>query len=69
MSDLANRNAKAAQATLERVDGQLGELKIMIVKQNAKIQALTEEVALLKQQQIMSSIQSRQALTGSGGTA
>lgn len=69
MSDLANRNALAAQATLERVSAQYCELKNMVTAQNAKIQTLTVELAKLKQKQIMAAVEAQVAERGHGGTA
>ena len=69
MSDLQKRNTAAMISATERFSAQVGELKLMVVAQNAKITALGNELASLKQKAILQAVADRLEATGHGGTA
>ncbi len=68
MSDLLKRNTGIMIAEAKRMQEQVSELRGMIEAQNSKITTLSNEIAVLKQAQIMASINAQIALTGNGGT-
>lgn len=69
MSDLARRNTEAMISAAKRFSAEVCELREMIVAQNAKITTLAQELAALKQAQVMATVQAQLAEKGHGGTA